>query len=961
MIKRKSKRLFAALEPIAAAAALLLGPGLAAQAQTQFYGYMGVVSSSPNNQFPIDTFQAGLELRPDALWVGSGGEGVFSVNPGATLQAAGLLIGLGGNGQGTVTVGGFSIVSETPGRVNLTGTGGRLSVGEWGSGTLLVRQGAVVDAALPLLDCLAASCRTFIGNGAGSSGTLTITDAGSEVRTVRSFTVGQTSVFTDALSGFNFGTPGGRTDAFVNVLNGGTLRTEGATVASNNRSPDGNGSELANGTVVVDGAGSQWIVKGNTIDNTAALMGIGSGAGANGLVTVSGGGKLQIDGAGSPGPNDGINIGSNGKGKLVVTGTGSQLLTGGTNHFINVGANNSLGDGTFEVLAGATASTLYLNVGRNGGTATMLIDGAGTTLTQSGVGVNQSPGANGAAGASIGRNIGGGGGTGSVTVSNCAQWLISDGGGDGRTAQNSPAITLGRGANSSGSLTITGAGSRVQIDATSLGLAPGVADNYNPFFAVGYDNPSTTSGTLTISEGGKLVMNGNAVSTVANPRSTQLNIGGRSGSAGTGTATVTGAGSEILMTGYDAFINVGRDAGSSGVLNVLDGATVTTTSLVVGIGANGTVNIDNATVALVGDRSSVNPPIGAGATIGRGTGGVGALNMSNGATFTITPGVHPGGMSIGGDQFVSGGSGTVTMSGGSSIVINGGSGMNIGRSGTGTATLSNSTITNAGGNIFVAREVGSTGTLALTNGSVINAEFVGVGVSAAGTGAAIGTPGGVGTLALDGDSTVNTGRFELGANSFLVGNGTIDAVGDVVIAGTVSPGYSPGRLRIRCNVVLLPGSRIVLEISGSGSDFGGYEIDQLIIGDTASFDLGSAEIVFSFLGDTNPNVVSGLGGLNLDYYLRTGTEDPSEPLDAPTRALSTLFAPGQGWADVIDTASVTAVSDRFDVTSFSYSGNGTFELTAVPVPEPSTWGLMFAGLAAVGGGARRRKAQAAQA
>ena len=55
------------------------------------------------------------------------------------------------------------------------------------------------------------------------------------------------------------------------------------------------------------------------------------------------------------------------------------------------------------------------------------------------------------------------------------------------------------------------------------------------------------------------------------------------------------------------------------------------------------------------------------------------------------------------------------------------------------------------------------------------------------------------------------------------------------------------------------------------------------------------------------------------------------------------------------------MSERYDVTSFSYTGGGTFELTAVPVPEPSTWGLMFAGLAAVGGWARRRKAQAAQA
>jgi T5SS/PEP-CTERM-associated repeat protein len=1144
----------------------------------QFFDYTtnGTVFSSPTNLLPIDPLQTGdsLNLLANDLLVGFGGNGSFAAFAGSNLQAASLVIGGNGVNTGAVSVTG-EVESNTSALVQLSGTGSRLEVGNWGIGTLTVASGAIVDATVGAAGCATASCRSFVGNGAGSTGTLTITGAGSEVRTLRSFTVGQTSVFTDAGSGFDFGTPGGTTNAVVNVLAGGTLRTELGVIAKNNAGPNGLGTEKANGTVTVDGAGSKWVVTRSSIDNTVAALTIGRFADADGLVTISGGGLLQIDGTGSPGPNDGINIGrTGGKGALVVTGIGSTVQAVGNSGFINVGGNSEgPSNGSFQLLAGATAFTVYVNVGgSNGGTGTMTIDGIGSTLTQSGVGTNQSPGNNGPAFAHIGRNSGGGASTGTVTISNGGQWLIGDGGGDGRVSQSSTGIAIGRGANSSGKLTITGAGSLVEITSSTLSPALGVSDNYNPFVGVGYDNPGTTSGTLMISAGGRLVMNGNSVSTVTIPRGTSLNIGGRTGNAGTGTATVTGAGSEILMTGYDAFINVGRETGSTGVLNVLDGATVTTTSMPVGIGANGTVNIDSATVALVGDRSNVDPPIGAGATIGRGTGGVGALNMSNGATLTITPGIHPGGMSIGGDQFLSGGSGTVTLSGGSSIVVSGGSGMNIGwtgtgsatlsaasfidlgtgtlniaaapqtgqpigsgslglqsaskttanviniggstdtvgsaggvglltvtgagselkaigatgfiavgrngsgtltladqgkvsaiglavgraggtgllnaqsatielsgeqttvspsgaffnigqgggvgnvaltgtsvtmtnpgslgatlnvggsgsfplgtgtlvmvdssatltasagvgtvnigRTGTGTATLSNSTISNTGGNVYVGRELGSVGTLALTNGSVLNAEFVGVGVSAPGTGETIGTPGGVGTLALDGNSTVYAGRFELGASSFLVGNGTIDAVGDVVIAGTVSPGYSPGRIRIRCNVVMLPGSRIVLEISGSGNDLGGYEIDQLIIGDTASFDLGSAEIVFSFLGDTNPNVVSSIGGLNLDYYLRTGSEDPNAPLDAPTQALSALFAPGESWSDVIDTSKVSAVSTRYDVTTFSYGGGGTFELTAVPVPEPSTWGLMFAGLCAVGAVARRRKAQAAQA
>lgn len=1167
MKKRATRQARAAFQPIALAAAVLLGSSLPAQAQ--YYDYEGSVFTWPTDLIPsIDAFDPVLDLRPNSLTVGAGATGSFSVWAGADMQAWAIYLGHNGTGNGSMVVQGQTEGTPISALVRLGGTDNRLGIGEWGTGTLTVSGGAIVDATVDTAGCGAASCRSFVGNGAGSTGTLTVTGAGSEVRTLRSFTVGQTTVVTDPPSGFNFGTPGGTTNAFVNVLDGGTLRTEGATVANNNRSPNGNGSELANGTVVVNGAGSQWIVSRNSVDNSAALMGIGIGSGANGLVTVSGGGKLHIDGTGSSGPNDGINIGSSGKGKLVVTGTGSQLLTGGVNHFINVGANNSLGDGSFEILAGATASTLYLNVGRNGGTGTILIDGAGSTLTQSGVGVNQAPGANGAAFASIGRNLGPGGGNGSVTVSDGGQWIINDGGGDGRVGEGSPGIGIGRGANSIGTLTITGAGSVVSITSSTLNPGTGIGDNYNPFVGVGYDNPSTSTGTLTVSAGGKLLLTGNAASTAANPRATHLAIGGRGdGLAANGIATITGANSEIRVQGSDALISVGRGPGGNGTLDVLDGGKLTGTLMLVGTYTTGTVNIDDALIELSGQFNT--PTVGATLAVGRGAGGDGVLNMSNGAAISITPQTLSGLLTVGGDSIAQGGMGTVTLSGGSLITFGGtvsGNNVNIGRNGTGTLSLAGnssvdvgatgtadfgrlasgvgsldlktgsifsanvidfggnsdavaggvgtgsvsglgseikasgaggflsvgrngtgmltiteqgkasaivlsvgryagsgtlvadnatialagqqtgglvtgavlavgtgggngsatlidstlsltnagssgagitiggsgnfpggtgmltavntqitidaapglgnvhvgrngsgtamldaSTLTNTGGNVYVGREVGSVGTLALTNGSTLTAEFVGVGVSAAGTGAAIGAPGGVGTLALDGNSTVYTGRFELGANSFLVGNGTIDAEGDVVIAGTVSPGYSPGRIRIRCNIVVLPGGRIVLEISGSGDDFAGYAIDQLIIGEAASFDLGSADIVFSFLGDTNPNVVSALGGLNLDYYLRAGSEDLDAPLDAPTLALSNLFQPGQGWSDVIDPTKVSAVSERYDVTSFSYTGGGTFELTAVPVPEPSTWGLMFAGLAAVGGWARRRKAQAAQA
>lgn len=1158
---------------IAAAAALLFAPGLDAQAQSFTQAGANSTSGNPSG-LPFVGSPTSLDFGNDHVFIGNALPGNFFASAGALLRAGALAIGTGGTGSGLV------ILSGTNTKIELGGNLNRLDVGNWGVGELTVADGALLDATVNPGNCSGSNCFNFIGGAAGSTGTMTISGIGSEVRTLRSFIVGQTSVFTNPPNTFTFGTPGGTTSARLNVLAGGTLRTEGAMVASNNASPNGNGNERANGTVVISGSGAQWIVTRNstaTTGNTAALMSIGSGANSDGLVTVGNGGKLHIDGTGSSGPNDGINIGSNGKGKLVVTGTGSQLLTSGVNPFINVGANNAFGNGTFELLAGATASTLYMNVGRNGGTGTMVLDGAlatGTTLTQSGVGTNQAPGSNGAAFTNIGRNTNGNGGTGTVTVRGGAQWLINDGGGDGRTAQGSPGIAIGRGANSSGSLTITGTGSKVEISSTSLGLAPGVADNYNPFFAVGFDNAGTTSGALTVSVGGKLVMNGNAVSTLAIPRGTLLYIGGTFDTAGSGIATVTGAGSEIKLTGYDSIVNVGRFTGSTGTLNITDGALVSAITLLAGSnGGNGTVNVDNATVSLTGDRTDSNPAVGAGFNIGRT--GVGTLIMSNGAQITATGTALGGAASIAGDSFGTGGSGTVTMSGGSSIVFSGpassglsiartgtgtvslsggsfidvgvgtialanaplagqgaggtgslslsggskasanqiliggnsegvggalggtgiatvtgsgseikasgsggflsvgrngngtlllddqakasaivlsvgrhgGSGIltandatielagqqtgglqtgaafvigtgggigsatlnntvvtltnagsngatfnvggsgnfpggtgvlgmvdsqvtlnaaaglgavNIGRNGTGVASLSGSTISNIGGNVYVGREVGSSGSLLMSSGSVLNAAYVGAGVSAP-YAAGVQSNGGTGVIVLN-DSTINTGVFELGAGGLLTGNnGTIDAVGDVIIGGTISPGNSPGRMRIRCNIIMLPGSRIVLEISGSGSNPADYEFDQLIIGDDASFDLASAEIVFSFLGDTNPNVVSALGGLNLDFYLRAGSEDPLAPIDGPTQALSTQFTQGQTWSSVVDPTRVSAVSESYDVTEFKITGEGTFALEAVPVPEPSTWGMLFFGLAAVGAVARRRKAQAAQA
>lgn len=701
------------------------------------------------------------------LGVGAAGaSGTLTVSNAGRVTSGGLTIGDKG-GVGTVNVNG--------GFIDLNGSQGRLLIGNSGTGTLAVSGGGVVDATLNPAACVGNWCGNILANGAGSTGTLTIDGAGSVVRTLRSFQAGTTYV--DAFTG----TAGGVTTATIQITNGGKFVTGNTALGTPPSGSGALGTEKSFVDVLINGAGSQWTVTRNTVDNSAALMGIGLDAGATANVTVSGGGKLRIDGTGSPGPNDGINIGSNGKGTLIVTGAGSALETVGVGPFINIGANNAAGNGSFQLLAGATASSMFMNIGRNGGTGSMVLDGANTLLTLSGV--ETLPAGAGTATGSIGRN----GGTGTVTVSNGARWLITDGGQDGRSINGSPALSVGRDANGHGSLTITGAGSRVEVVGNSINPAPGQGDNNNPFVSVGRDSISS-QGTLLVSNGGKLVITGNAISTAAFQRATTLNIGGRSGSAATGTATVTGAGSEILMSGNDTLINVGRTDGSTGVLNVLAGAHVSATSMVIGAGtanavagptkAQGTVNLNNATLVLSGGRADVG--VGAGITVGRGVNGVGVMNLSNGAQLQLNPsGSATGGMSIGGDQFQAGGTGTLNLDSGSSIVFGGplvGNGFSVGRSGTGTVNLAGASFidvaagdANLAGLPAAGQSTGSA-QLHISGGSKLTANRVSIG----GNSDVAGDLGGTATV------TVSGAASELkasGANGFIgvgrAGTGTL--------------------------------------------------------------------------------------------------------------------------------------------------------------------------------------------
>jgi hypothetical protein len=183
----------------------------------------------------------------------------------------------------------------------------------------------------------------------------------------------------------------------------------------------------------------------------------------------------------------------------------------------------------------------------------------------------------------------------------------------------------------------------------------------------------------------------------------------------------------------------------------------------------------------------------------------------------------------------------------------------------------------------------------------------------------------------------------------------------VVIGGTISPGNSPGRIRIKCDVTMLAGSKLILEINdtdgGAGADF---DIDQLIIGDDSKFDLTSLQIIFSFIGSTNPNeFAASPGGFDLDKFLRASGSD-----DTILGGLSLLFGNARNpdtlnWGQAVNSQLFAFESSVYDVSKIGFNPDtGQIDITAsTRVPEPASVALVLLALGMMAATARRRAAR----
>ncbi|WP_247381827.1 autotransporter outer membrane beta-barrel domain-containing protein [Bradyrhizobium sp. 143] len=578
---------------------------------------------------------------------------------------------IGNTGTGTLAISNGGTVSNTSsyignfagsnGTVTVSGPGSNwtnsstLTVANAGTGTLAISNGGTVS-----------NTNSFIGNVAGSNGTVTVSGPGSKW-TNSSMSIGNAGTGKLAISS------GGTVAASGTVTIGSASTGKGALAV------DGSGSTLSALVLTVAnfGTGTLAISNGGAVSNTAGI--IGNFAGSNGTVTVSGPGSNWTN-------SSTLTVGNAGTGTLAISNGGT---VSNTNSFIGnaAGSNGAVtvsGPGSkwtnSSTLTVANAGTGTLAIS-NGGTVSNTVGIIGDAVTGNGTVTVNGPGSS---WTSSGAIVVGEAGSGTLTIAN------------GATLKSASGI-IGDAASGVGVVTIDGAGSIWD-------------DTGDPIIG------NAGKGTLTISNGGRLLSTVSVLGNLATGNGTVLVTGAGStwtdnstitvGNAGTGKLTVADAG---LVTAAGGVV-VAAQAGSAGTVN-LNGTSgrqgvLQTLSLAEGSGT-GTVNFDGGILRAIADNASFISGFkagalninGGGATIDdagytiatdnalTGTGGltktgVGTLTLNGISTYSGGTTVTAGTLVVGDEAHTS-----AALSGGGATTVN--SGATLGGYGSVTGTVTN--------------------------------------------------------------------------------------------------------------------------------------------------------------------------------------------------------------------------------------------------------------------------------
>lgn len=255
--------------------------------------HIGVVSGGTGTLL-VDGASSTFSNSGGTTTVGSSGTGNITVSNGASYSGSGVM-NVGVFGTGNVTVGSGARLTQTvtgiasaitlgvqgtgTGAVTVDGVGstmttrGNLIVGAIGTGSMTISNGASAkgyfnEATTGVYNQGFLS----VANDVGSNGTINVTGAGSTWTTVGNIYLGL------------------RSSGALNVTSGGVV---------NNAISNASGQDFQNiyigylagssGSVLVDGAGSQWNVTGNS-----TIMSGGTEAGSSATITVRNGGQANL-------------------------------------------------------------------------------------------------------------------------------------------------------------------------------------------------------------------------------------------------------------------------------------------------------------------------------------------------------------------------------------------------------------------------------------------------------------------------------------------------------------------------------------------------------------------------------------------------------------------------------------------------------------------------------------------
>ena len=766
-----------------------------------------------------------------------------------------------------------------------------------------------------------------------------------------------------ALNGGKLVTPGTR--AYANAV------TVGGDVTFGDASPN-NGAQTFNGTINLTG-GTRTLTTASAVTlsgivSNGALTKAGAstltlnGTSANtytGLTTVSAGGLTLAKSAGV----DAIS------GDVLVNGTGT-LTLGASDQIKNTSSVEVATGGSFamttfneavnglkltggSITGGASGAPVTLTVGTSidlqGGTtsANVILAGtAGAIKTTSGTvtlnGANTYTGTTTLNAGTLQLGVNGVGAVGAVTSGPVGTGTLalnggklSSGGGSGRTLFN--AVTIGGNvilgdAVNNGTLTFSagvdlGGSARTLTTASNVNFNGAVSNGSiikdgSGILSLGgantYNGITISGGTVSITGAsvlgtGTITFNGGSISagtSVNRSIANLVNFTGNAGFGGDGAGALTFSATADLG-GATRTLTTAVDTTFSGIISNTGGIDKAGASTLTLGGANtytgntkvsaGVLQLGNAralqnstldtTSSLLGDASNGLKTAQTTLTLGGLSG-----NKDLASVFTTTSGGYSGLTAL---TLNSGNGSSKSYSG---IIADGAAGMTLTKTGEGTQSLS-------GANTYSGLTTINAGTL-IVDGSITSSSVV--------NGGLLNVNGTVGAV------TVNTGGT-------LSGVGTI---GTTTVAGTLTPGNSPGVLNVNGNITMASGGNMIWELfANTATQASPAVFDQVLVSGNLAF-AGSNGITLNFGTSLDGSTVSWS-----DSFWNSNQSFLIYDVAGSTTGFSNLSLLNTSFND----ATGAALADTRGSFSLSQAGSDVF-LSYNAIPEPSTGTLLGFGL-----------------